>query len=144
MKTQFTFLLIILCVNVSIYMVMTTTKADGSPLVAGVEYSQPLNATGDIEDYADHFNATDVYDTWSDSSPDTGFALGDLFGGVGQFFEQFKFLIDGVPSLLDWFGSFFPVQISVLTVISWAIRVITGVMFVTLIIEFISGRELLP
>jgi len=141
MKTQFTFLLIILCVNVSIFVVMGATKADGSPLVSGVEYTQPLNATG-ASGY--DFNATDVYDTWSDSSSDTGFALGDLFGGIGQFFDQFRFLIDGIPSLLDWFSSFLPVQVSVFTIIAWAIRIITGAMFVTLIIEFISGRELLP
>ena len=141
MKTQFTFLLIILCVNVSIFMVMGATKTDGSPLVAGVEYTHPLNATG-VGGY--DFNATDVYDTWSDSTPDTGFALGDLFGGIGQFFEQFRFLIDGVPALLDWFSSFLPVQASVFSLLAWAIRVVTGAMFVTLIIEFISGRELLP
>jgi len=143
MKTQFTFLLVILCVNISAFMVMNTMKTDGTPIVPGVQYVQPINASGSISDYEKRFNTTETVDEWS-ASPFSGIPIiGDLFTGLSQFYDQFKFLMDGIPALLDWFGSFLPVQATTFTVIAWAVRIITGIMFVTLVIEFVSGRELM-
>lgn len=144
MKSQFIFLTIVLSLNLTIALVMAIETTDGEPLIPGVEYVHPVNASGSFDEYAERFNATDVMDKWGATPFDGVPILGDIFSGGNQFWNVFGFLIDGVPSLLTWTGSFLPTSQAVFGLIADVVRVVTSVMFVTLVIEFISGRELLP
>lgn len=142
MKTQFIFLVLVACLNVTALLVLNISVS-GTPIIAGLDYVHPVNGT-DYDDFEERFNATDTMDRWSDS-PFSGIPLiGDTFSGLSNFFDTFRFLIDGVGTLIEWCGSFIPAGQTVFTYIAWAIRVLTGIMAVTLIVEFISGRELLP
>lgn len=123
-------------------MVMSATDSAGGPIVPGMNYTTPINGTGTLEDWESRFNATTTAESW-DPPLEIPF-IGDLVSGFSQFYTQFKFLMDGIPALLDWASSMIPVSTTAFTVIAWSIRILTSIMFVTLIIEFISGRELLP
>lgn len=145
MKTQFTFLIIIFCLNLSILITVNAKQSDGvTPLIPGLAYSQPLNATGDISDYEERLNATELIEGWSGTQDVDYSNIGDSFSGLSDFWNTFRFLIDGLGALLDYIGSMFTSGLSAFNLISWGIRGVSAVMFVTLVIEFISGRELLP
>lgn len=144
MKTQFIFLLVVLALNLTITMCFSLEDSDGDPLIPGVKYSAPLNASGDFDDYNDRFNATEIMEEWQATPFDGVPILGDIFSQGNQFTNTFGFLIDGVPSLLTWIGSFLPTAHSVFTLIANVIRVLTAVLGVTLVLELIGGRELLP
>jgi hypothetical protein len=143
-KTQFIFLLVVLSLNLTIMMCFSLEDSNGDPLIPGVRYMQPINASGDFDDYADRFNATEIMEEWQATPFDGVPILGDIFSQGNQFVNAFGFLIDGVPSLLTWMGSFLPTAESVFALVANVIRVITAVLSVTLIIELIGGRELLP
>jgi len=144
MKTQFIFLLVVLALNLTITLCFSLETSDGEPLIPGVKYVHPVNATGDFDDYTDKFNATEIMEEWQ-ATPFEGVPiLGDIFSQGNQFTNAFGFLIDGVPSLLTWIGSFIPTANAIFTAIANVIRIITAVMFVTLTLEIIGGRELLP
>lgn len=140
MMTQFKVLLFILCINVIAIAVLTTTTS-GTPMFPFVKYSQPLNSTGTVEEYEENFNGTGLVDTWQ---PQSGFGFaGDIFSGLNMFWSIFRFLIDGLPMTLEWVGSFVPAASTAFTVFAWIIRILTGVMTTTLVVEFITGRQLL-
>jgi hypothetical protein len=144
MKTQFIFLLVILVLNLTITLCMTLTDSNGNPLIPGVKYVTPVNATGDLSDYADRFNSTEVMSEWQ-ATPFAGVPIfGDIFSQANQLQDMIGFMIDGVPSMLTWLGSFVPTAQTIFTLIANVIRVISGIMFVTLVLELIGGRELLP
>lgn len=144
MKTQFIFLLVVLALNLTITMCLSLETADGDPLIPGVKYAHPLNASGDFDDYADKFNATEVMEEWQATPFDGVPILGDIFSQGNQFMNAFGFLIDGVPSLITFTGSFIPTAQTVFTMIANVIRIISAVLAVTLVLELIGGRELLP
>jgi hypothetical protein len=144
MKTTAMFLVVIAIVNISIFMVMNAETTSGDPIIPGLNYSRPLNASGTIEDYEERLNATDVMADWRGEGATNLPIIGDLFSGVTQFWDRFKFLVDGIPSLLDWFGSFLPVSATGFNIVAWAVRAITAIMVTIFVIEFISGREILP
>lgn len=143
MKTQIIFLLIIAALNVTVILVVSTSASDGSSIVPGMNYTTPLNGTT-ATDLEAQFNSTGMMDNWH-GTPFSGIPyIGDTFSSLSNFFNTFRFLIDGVGAMLEWCGSFIPASQAVFTLIAWAIRILSGIMFVLLIIEFISGRELLP
>lgn len=142
MKTQMIFLVVILCINVTCFVVMTFNTVTGTTLVPGMQYVSPINGTGDLDDYTGRFNSTELMDEWR-AEPLEGIPT-DVFSGLSQFFDNFRFLIDGVPSLFSWLGSIIPVDATAFEIVAWGIRIITACMFGTLILEFITGRELLP
>jgi len=144
MKNTTMFLVVMACVNIAIFMAMEAKTSDGNSIVPGLDYSRPINASGSMEDYEERLNASDIMEDWRGEGATNLPIIGDLFSGVTQFWDRFRFLVDGIPALLDWFSSFLPVQATAFTIISWAIRAVTGIMFAIWVIEFISGRELLP
>lgn len=144
MKTQFIFLLVVLVLNLTIILCLSLETTDGEPLIPGVKYARPVNATGDFDDYSEQYNSTEIMEEWQATPFEGVFILGDLFSQTNQFQKIFGFLIDGVPSLLTWIGSFIPTAQIIFTPIANIIRIITAVMFATLILELIGGRELLP
>jgi len=144
MKNTTMFLVVIACMNITIFMAMNAKTSDGNSIVPGLDYTRPINASGSIEEYVEQWNTTGILEDWRGEGPTNLPIVGDLFSGVTNFWDKFRFLIDGIPSLLDWFSSFLPVQATAFTIIAWAIRALTGIMFTIWVIEFISGRELLP
>lgn len=140
MMTQFKILLFILCINVIAIAVLATTT-EGTYMFPFVEYTHPLNSTGTLEEYEENFNGTALVDTWQ---PQTGFGFaGDIFSGLNMFWTIFRFLFDGLGMTLEWVGSFVPAASTAFTVIAWVLRILTAVMSVTLVIEFITGRQLM-
>lgn len=143
MKTQFVFLLVMLCLNVSL-VIVGYASSQGTTLIAGMDNISALNGTGSADDYTGVLNATEIMDEWRSEGTGSTFILGDVFTGVNQFFTVFRFLIDGVPYFFDLIGSTLPVGAEAFGWIAMGIRILTAAMLSTLIIEFISGRELLP
>lgn len=143
MKTQFIFFVVIIALNLTITLGMSLTDSDGNPLIAGMGYAKPVNGTASWEDF-DQYNSTDIMDTWQ-TTPFVGVPIvGDLFTQANQLQNLFGFMIDGVPSLITWTGSMIPTAQGTFTLIAWVVRIISGIMFVTLMLEVIGGRELLP
>jgi len=144
MKTQTIFLFVLLALNLTCTLGFALQTTDGEPLIPGTGYTHPLNATGDFEAYDERFNATELQEEWNPEPFSGIFILGDLFSGESQVWKTFGFLIDGVPTMLTWTGSFLPTSQDVFTLIANVIRIISMAMLVTLLLELISGRELLP
>lgn len=144
MKTQFIFLMVVLALNLTITLCLTLETSSGEPLIPGVKYARPVNATGDFDEYTEKFNATEIMDEWQATPFDGVPLLGDIFSQGNQFVNAFGFLIDGVPALITWTGSFIPTAQIVFLAIANVIRIVTAVMSVTLALEIIGGRELLP
>lgn len=143
MKTQMYFLIAIACMNITIFMVMNARGENNEYLFPGVNYTRPLNASGTVSNYEERFNASDVVEKWQ-STPFSGIpVIGDIFSGLSLFYNQYRFLIDGVPALTDWFSSFVPVNNTAFAIFSNAFRVLVAIMVATLLIEFVSGRRLI-
>ncbi|MGD2090783.1 MAG: hypothetical protein PVH61_31715 [Candidatus Aminicenantes bacterium] len=141
MITQFKILFFFLCINVIAFGVVYV-QSQGTVLVPGGTYSQGLNSTGTLEEYESNFNASGLVDTWE---PVGGYGFaGDIFSGLNMFWNVFRFLIDGLGMTLEWVGSFIPVANVAFTAIAWILRILTGAMVATLVIEMITGRQFLP
>jgi hypothetical protein len=143
-KTQIIFLLLLLAFNLTCTLCFGLETTDGEPLIPGMKYTQPINGTGSFDDYAERFNVTELQEEWNPKPFDGIFILGDLFSGESQYWKIFGFMIDGVPTMLTWTGSFIPTSQVVFSAVANVVRIISVAMFVLLLIELISGRELLP
>lgn len=143
MKTQMKFLLAVAVLNIVIHIYMTQTTDAGDYYIPGVEnMTIPYGSDDYLEEYEERFNATTKLEGWKAllySVP----ILGDIYAGTMTFWSTFHFLIDGVPSLIDWCQGFIPVETTALDVFKWFFRILTAFMWTTLFIEFISGRQLL-
>jgi hypothetical protein len=140
MITQFKILFFFLCINVVAFGVLYT-QTGGDYLIPGLGYSHPLNSTGTLDEYESNFNGTSMVDTWN---PVGGYGFaGDIFSGLNMFWTTFRFLIDGLGMTLEWVGSFVPAASTAFTIIAWIIRILTGCMIATLVIEVITGRQFL-
>lgn len=136
------FLSLIACFNVGLVMVAMFSTETGTDLIAGFT---PLNSTsGTIADFEERINATSAFENWQDTQDSGYFNIGDVFSGLSQFWSTLGFLIDGVPALLSYMAGFIPVVATGFEIVAWGLRILTGIMFVTLVIEFVSGRELMP
>lgn len=117
-------------------------QTQGTVILPGGDYAQPLNSTGTLDEYEDNFNASGLVDTWE---PVGGYGFaGDIFTGLNMFWTVFRFLIDGLGMTLEWVGSFVPVASTAFNIIAWVIRILTSCMVATLVIEVITGRQFLP
>lgn len=150
--TQFKILLFLLCVNISACVILNA-QTGGAYIFAGVRYAAPLNETGSLSDLEENFNGTQII-----GGPDgtggwqpvggLGFA-GDIFSSLNMFWNIFRFLIDGLGMTIEWVGSMSPtgqavfMGLSMFQAIAWLFRILGGVVFTTLIIEFISNRNLM-
>ena len=140
MMTQFKILLFLLCINVVAYMVLNA-QTGGAYLFPGVQYSAPLNETGSMSSLEENFNGTGIVDTWTPVGG-LGFA-GDISSGLNMFWNTFRFLIDGLGMTIDWVGSMIPAGQVMFTFIAWIFRILGGVMFLTLAVELITGRQMM-
>jgi len=142
-KTQVKYLFALACVNIAIIIIMSTRSSTGTYVFPGVNYSRPLNASGSASEYMERYNATETVEAW-ESTPFSGIPIiGDIFSGLSLFYNQFRFLAEGFSPLLNWFTSFLPVDTTVLTVLCGGLVALHWIMVCTLIIEFVSGRQLI-
>lgn len=143
MKTQFKILLFLFCINVTAYAVLTATTTSGEYIFPGVQYSGAANATSDLDQFESEFNATDAASSWS-ATPFSGIPLvGDIFSGLNMLFSRIRFLVDGFGMTLEWIGSFIPVAQTAFTWIAYILRGVFAICAFTLVIELITGRELM-
>lgn len=136
MKLQFQILIFMVILNVVTGVVIALE-------LPATAFSQPLDGSGDVDDYEGRFNATDIADRWS-SNPFSGIpVVGDIFGGLYLFFDQIRFLIDGFPMFLDWVSYSYLTDVSGQTAfnhIANVFRIIYAVVIAVFMIEFITGR----
>ena len=149
MMLQFKILLFLLCVNVVAYVVLNA-QTGGAYIFPGVQYSAPLNETGSLSDLEENFNGTNAVETWKPVGG-LGFA-GDIYSGLNMFWSTFRFLIDGLGMTIEWVGSIVPAgsviafagqNLTMFEIIAWVFRIMGGVVFLTLAIELITGRQLM-
>jgi len=146
MMTQFKILLFLVSINVVAYMVLNA-QTGGTYIFPGVQYSAPMNGTGSMSDLEQNFNGTNVLGGingtggWQPSG-NYGWA-GDIFSGLNMFWNTFRFLIDGLGMTIDWVGSMIPAGQIMFNFIAWIFRILGGVIFVTLVYEMITGRNLM-
>jgi len=143
MITQFKILLFLLVLNlVSGYLV--TAEVNGQYIVPGAGKSHGLNATGDVQ-YENEYNVTEKMNSWSATS--YGFpVIGDIFSGASMLVGAIRNVVDGFPKMLDWCASFIPASGGdvAFAIIANILRGVFAFCALTLFIEFISGRSLLP
>jgi len=146
MITQFKVLLFLFILNITAQMVMNAHAGDGTPIFPGTQYTQGLNATANLTQTEEQFNATEVVEGWR-ATPESGIPIfGDIFYVVVDFTKKMRFLFDGFAMMLDWISGFIPARggQAVFKFMSNAIRGIFVLMAGTLLFEMISGRKLLP
>ena len=135
MKTQWSILLFIACLNLATGMII----ALGLP---GTEYVQSTNPSNASE-YEEHFNATQTAESWG-ATPFSGIpVIGDIFSGFQFLFRNFQYLIDGFPMLLTWISDTYIIDASAKTaffIITNVMRAIFAILISMFVIEFISGR----
>ena len=145
MMTQFKILLFIFILNVVAGLVMNA-QTGGTYFIAGTQYMHGLNATSDTDTFESELNATDIAGNWQ-ATPFSGIpVIGDIFAGLNLLVKNLKFLFTGFSSMLQWVGTFIPSSggRTALNLIAAALNAVFGLMCVTLVIEMISGRQLLP
>jgi hypothetical protein len=145
MITQIKLLLFLFCLNIVSYVVLSATTSGGGYFVAGVNYTHPLNATGNLTQFQEGFNTSGIIDVWQGQGRQAGFlgTIGDFFYGVTSFFNSVRFLVDGFGMTLDWCGSMIPVAQTAFTWIRYILTGVWAMVMFTLAVELISGRQLL-
>ena len=135
MRVQFQILIFVACLNLATGMVIELS-------LPGTEYVQPSNPSN-VTEYQEHFNATEVAESW-ESTPFSGIPIvGDIFSGFQFMFRNVQYLIAGFPMFLSWIGSSFITDPLALTAYNTIIAVLYAVFCITMsvfVIEFISGR----
>ena len=144
--TQFKILLFLLCVNICAYVILNA-QTGGAYVFPGVQYTAPLNETGSLEDLEENFNGTNLIggpDGSGGWQPQGGLGFaGDIFSGLNMFWSTFRFLIDGLGMTIEWVGSVIPAGQTMFSLIAWVFRILGAVVFFTLAIEMITGRQLM-
>ncbi len=140
MQTQFRIILWFLLFNIVAFVVLNATT-NGEYLFPGVDQMHPINATGNVTEYEDQFNGTQLVEGWQPAG-NYGFA-GDLFSGLNMFWNMFRFIIDGVGMTIEWVATFIPAASTALTWVAYIIRGIMAAIAASMVIEFITGRQLL-
>ena len=108
----------------------------------GTAYVGPAT-TQNATDYEQHFNGTDIADSWS-GTPFSGIPIiGDIYGGLTFLWNNIKYIVDGLPMLLDWIRDSYITEAvgrTAFDVIAGAIRAIYAFLIAIFVIELISGR----
>jgi hypothetical protein len=144
MITQVKLLLFLFCLNIVSYFVLSATTNTGLYFIPGIDYSHPLNSTGNLSQMQDSFNGSGLIDLWGPGRQQ-GFlgTVGDFFYGVTNFFAKMRFLVDGFGMTLEWCGSMIPVATEAFRIIRYILTGVWGIVMFTLAVELISGRQLL-
>lgn len=135
MRIQFQILIFVACLNLATGLVIELN-------LPGTEYVMATNPSN-VTEYPEHFNATEVAESW-ESTPFSGIPIvGDIFSGFQFLLRGLQYLIAGFPMFLSWMGDAFIVDSTALFAYNTIIAVLYAVFSITMaifVIEFISGR----
>ena len=111
--------------------------------LAGTEWIASDYKTGNVTQYPEHFNATEITDSW-ESEPFAGIpVVGDIFSAFQFLTRNLSYLFVGFPTFLAMMGDAFITDPLVKTnyqiVVNW-LYAIFAIMMTILLIEFIGGR----
>lgn len=139
MRVQWELLLGLFIINLSIGVIMNPALG-----FAGTGQIQTPTYI-DAGEYEEHFNGTQIADSW-DYSLFSGIpVVGDIYSGLSYFVQNLGYLIDGLPMFLNWIKEGYihdsTAQLA-FDVVAGAIRALYALLIAMLIIEFISGRYL--
>lgn len=145
MKTQMFVLMFIICANVVSGFVMNAQTEDNEYVFPGVEYSHTLNQTGDVDEYEDKFNATELIDKIQPQEGILAFTT-YVWNSIMVFADMVRWIFDGFAMMIDSWAGFIPTEggITIVREFGNILRVLTAVMFATLLLEFTRGVQLLP
>lgn len=138
-------LLFIFIANLVTGFVMNTQAADGSYVIPGAEYVHLTNSTGNITEYEEVFNATDVVEALKPSTEALDYVIA-TFTAVFNFVDKVSWIWDGFPQMIDFWAGFIPSEggITLFGTLATIIRAVSAFMLVTLILEFTRGVSILP
>lgn len=123
MRTQYSFMLFFLCLNIASYLVM---KVNIPPVVGGgVE-------KGKVEALANQTGVEQVATEWNPS------ALQSFFGNI---ISSFRLIVDGLTGVFFGFPSFLE-MIGTPQEIVWGLKLLVGFMFGWFLLEIITGRKI--
>jgi hypothetical protein len=125
--------------------IMNAQTSDGDFIFPGVEYHRELNDTGDIDEYEEELNATEIM---KELQPPTGafeYVI-HQFTVVFTFVAKIRWLFDGFPQMLEWYASYIAAyqSISIFLQFGNILRAINVVMLFTLALEILRGYQILP
>jgi len=138
-------IMFILIANLVSGFIMNAQTDDGTYVFPGVEYHRELNETGQVEDYEDELNATEMM---QELQPPTGAFEYVIyqFTTAFTFVAKIRWLFDGFPQMVDWWASFISSYgaISIFQQFGNILRVISVFMLFTLALELLRGVQILP
>ena len=145
MRTQTAWLMFMLIANMVSSFIMNAQTDDGDFIFPGVEYHRELNQTGNITDYEEELNATEMM---QELQPPTGafeYVI-HQFTTAFTFVAKIRWLFDGFPQMVDWWASFISgySSISIFQQFGNILRAISVFMLFTLALEFLRGVQILP
>jgi len=114
-------------------------------VVPGVEYMQTLNQTGNITDYEQTINATELVESIQPPASAWEYVIA-TYTALYNFFRMISWLWDGFPQMIDYWASYIPSygSISIFRSFGNILRVISVFMFATVVLEFTRGVQILP
>jgi len=111
----------------------------------GSEWVQATPPGATVEDYEEHFNATDITRSWQENIIYSIPIFGDIFSGLAFLMGNLQYLVDGFPMFLDWISDTYITDAEARTafaLIAGALRGIYVIMMSVMVIEFFSNRNL--
>jgi hypothetical protein len=111
----------------------------------GTAYVTPTGPNSGVNatEYEQHFNSTQIADSW-EGTPFSGIPIvGDIFAGFSYLYQNLQYIIDGLPKFLLWIEeTYIPDSTGQLAfeVIANALRAIYAFLIAIFFIELISGR----
>lgn len=138
-------LIFIFIANMVTGFVMNAQTADGSYVVAGVDYIQAANTTGNLTQYEEVFNATELVEDLKPTTEALDYVIA-TFTAVFNFVDKVSWIWDGFSQMVLYWGSFIPSEgaYNTFNLLADILRAVSLFMLVTLILEFTRGVAILP
>lgn len=138
-------LLFILIANIVCGFIMNAQTQGGDSVIPGVEYQQQLNQTGNLTDYEEMINATELVESIQPPASAWEYVIA-TYTALYNFFRMISWLWDGFPQMLDYWAGYIPSYggITIFTQLGNILRIISLFMFATVVLEFTRGVTILP
>jgi len=145
MKIQMEWLLFILIANIVCGFIVNAQTQDGDYVIGGAEYYHSLNQTGDLDDYEEMINATELVESIQPPATSWEYVIA-TFTALYNFFRMISWLWDGFPQMIDYWASYIPSYggITIFGQLGNILRIISLFMFATVVLEFTRGVTILP
>lgn len=141
-------LIFILLCNLVTGFIMNAKTGDGDYVIPGVEYMHPTEDIGNITDYEDKFNATELAESMKPPTDALGYLVYTVttFVTTFNFFGAITWLVDGFPQLIEYWCSFIPSYpgIGIVQSFGYILRGVSVFMLATLLLEIFRGVAILP